>query len=124
PTKVINGKTLLDTERIDKDLLSMFSFRIPTSAHQSGAIIEIVGFLPHEQGDLMIVPKDHTTQIGEDYDIDTRYVYGFNTYQNQDGDIKKVDDTYVNEMIDRVNKKYDSDQGLNNFYRETLNNFL
>lgn len=85
---------LVDLEKIDKDLLSMFSFRIPTSAHQSGAIIEIVGFLPHEQGDLMIVPKDHTTQIGEDYDIDTRYVYGYNTLVDEQGNLKKV--TYEN----------------------------
>lgn len=79
PTVEVDGKMLLDTTKIDPSLLSMFSFRIPTSAHQSGAIIEIVGFLPHEQGDLMIVPKDHTTQLGEDYDIDTRYMYFFNT---------------------------------------------
>lgn len=79
PTIEVDGKMLLDTSKVDPSLLSMFSFRIPTSAHQSGAIIEIVGFLPHEQGDLMIVPKDHTTQLGEDYDIDTRYMYFFNT---------------------------------------------
>lgn len=79
PMVEVDGKMLLDTTKIDPSLLSMFSFRIPTSAHQSGAIIEIVGFLPHEQGDLMIVPKDHTTQLGEDYDIDTRYMYFYNT---------------------------------------------
>ena len=70
-----DGKYILDPELIDKELLTMFSFRIPTSSHQSGSTIEVVGFLPHEMGDLMIVPKDHVTQIGEDFDIDVRYYY-------------------------------------------------
>ena len=48
----------------------MFSFRIPTSSHQSGVMLEVAGFLPHTVGDLMIVPKDHTVQIGEDYGHD------------------------------------------------------
>lgn len=103
---------LVDLEKIDKDLLSMFSFRIPTSAHQSGAIIEIVGFLPHEQGDLMIVPKDHTIQIGEDYDIDTRYVYGFNTYQEEDGSIRKI------KWSDMPNSK---SENLDQLYKDYVN---
>lgn len=123
PTKKVDGKIYLDTDRIDNDLLSMFSFRIPTSAHQSGAIIEIVGFLPYEQGDLMIVPKDHATQIGEDYDIDTRYVYGFNTYTNHDGDIKKVDTAFINERIAELEAKTESDLGLSKYYQEVLNRF-
>lgn len=74
-TKEENGRVVLDMEKVDPELLKMFSFRIPTSSHQSGSTIEIVGFLPHEMGDLMIVPKDHVTQIGEDFDIDVRYYY-------------------------------------------------
>ena len=53
---------LLDTNKVPKDVLQLMSFRIPTSAHQSGSVLEIVGFLPHECGDLMIVPKEHTTK--------------------------------------------------------------
>lgn len=78
-----NGQ--IDTQKLPEELLSMFSFRIPTSSHQSGVIIEIAGFLPHSSGDLMIVPKDHTVQIGEDYDIDTRYVYQYNYFQDKSG---------------------------------------
>ena len=41
----INKETgQLDTTKLPEELLSMFSFRIPTSSHQSGVIIEVVGF--------------------------------------------------------------------------------
>ena len=56
---------------LDTELLNLFSFRTPTSSHVSGSSIEIVGILPPECGDLMIVPKNFTKQKGLDYDIDT-----------------------------------------------------
>lgn len=71
------------------NFLSVFSFRIPTSSHQSGALVEIAGFLPEESADLMIVPSEHATQIGEDYDIDTRYVYQYNYDFDEKGNIVK-----------------------------------
>jgi len=85
----INGQ--IDFDKIPKDLLSMFSFRIPTSSHQSGVVIEVVGFLPDNAADLMIVPKDHTVQIGEDYDIDTRYFYNYHYIKTADGKLKKLE---------------------------------
>lgn len=85
----VNEQGQIDTTKLPEELLSMFSFRIPTSSHQSGVIIEVAGFLPHNVGDLMIVPKDHTVQIGEDYDIDTRYVYQYNYIETPTG-LKKL----------------------------------
>lgn len=103
-----NGQ--IDTQKLPEELLSMFSFRIPTSSHQSGVIIEIAGFLPHSSGDLMIVPKDHTVQIGEDYDIDTRYVYQYNYFQDKNGNLKKmstedlsIDETEANRLTEAYN---------------------
>ena len=87
---------ILDTDKVPEELLSMFSFRIPTSSHQSGTLIEIAGFLPHESADLMIVPSEHTTQIGEDYDIDTRYVYQYNLIKNTDGSISRMKYEHIN----------------------------
>lgn len=80
----------LNTDMIDKELLEMFAFRIPTSSHQSGVIIEVAGFLPEAMGDALVVPREHTTQLGEDYDIDKRYVYKSNYYINEEGVIKKI----------------------------------
>jgi hypothetical protein len=84
-----NGFYNLNLDKIDNELLSNFSFRIPTSAHQSGAILKVVGFLPENMGDLLIVPDEHTKQIGEDFDIDKRYVYKSNYYLDSNKNIRK-----------------------------------
>lgn len=120
------GTNLIDTSKLSEDLLSMFSFRIPTSSHQSGAVIEIAGFLPHNMGDLMIVPKDHTVQIGEDYDIDTRYVYQYNYIQDSNGRLKKVDysDIQVPEQsLYELKQQFNSERdSLWNQYYENISN--
>ena len=117
------GTNILDTSKMDSELLKMFSFRIPTSAHQSGALIEIVGFLPHSCGDLMIVPGDHTTQIGEDYDIDTRYVYNQNYYQDEQGNIKKIDSTYIEKILKKIDDKFEKEQNINNLADDLIDLF-
>ncbi len=117
-----DGKTL-DTSKLDPSLLEMFSFRIPTSAHQSGAIIEIVGFLPKECGDLMVVPKDHTVQLGEDYDIDTRYVYSQNYYMDKEGNIKKVDSEYTQSKIAEIDSRTNNEVALEEAINDVINTF-
>lgn len=89
-SKEVDGFRILDLTKIDKELLSHFSFRIPTSSHQSGAILKVVGFLPEASGDMLVVPKEHTQQLGEDYDIDKRTLYKSNYYVNKEGKIKKL----------------------------------
>lgn len=93
------GKKVLNKEMIDEALLSMFSFRIPTSSHQSGAILKVVGFLPEASGDLIVVPKEHTKQIGEDYDIDKRNIYKSNYVVREDGKVEKL--TYANSGLEK-----------------------
>jgi len=99
---------------IPDDILELFSFRIPTSAHQSGVTVEVVGFLPENMGDLMVVPKDHTVQIGEDYDIDVRYYYNYNLIKDKEGNLKKINlnDSYAkefyNEELDKAISEYRS----------------
>lgn len=95
-----NGDLILNTEMMDDELLDMFSFRIPTSAHQSGAMLRVVGFLPEECGDMLIVPKEHTVQIGEDYDIDKRTLYKNHYTINKNGKIRKLNPLSSLEPID------------------------
>lgn len=93
------GERVLKLDKIDPELLSNFSFRIPTSAHQSGAILKVVGFLPENSGDLLIVPDEHTKQIGEDFDIDKRYVYKSNYKINKEtGKIEKLSLDNIEEL--------------------------
>ena len=82
----------LKEDMIDSDLLKINSFRIPYSGPQSGPTVEIVGFFAGEKyADLMIVPKNHVTQIGEDFDVDKRYTYQMWNYVDTDGKIKKLE---------------------------------
>jgi|GEM_PF-4143393 len=127
-TKTVDGKVILDTDRVDKEILTFFSFRIPTSSHQSGAIIEVVGFLPHASGDLMIVPKDHVTQIGEDFDIDVRYYYKqYITEVTEDG-VKKIRKLNENDIpqssTDRLNELYKQYNIEKKRIKEETNQFI
>lgn len=89
-SRIENGILVLNTNMIDNELLNSFSFRIPTSSHQSGAILKVVGFLPEASGDMLVVPKEHTKQIGEDFDIDKRTVYKSNYKVDKNGVISKL----------------------------------
>jgi hypothetical protein len=77
-TKEVDGKIVLDTDRIDPELLQMNGFRIPFQGHNSGMWFEIVGFLPEEAGDLVLVPGEIAGQMGSDYDVDKLYSYMYN----------------------------------------------
>lgn len=95
---VVDGRRVLRQDKIDAELLKMFSFRIPTSSHQSGAILKVVGFLPEDSQDLLIVPAEHTVQIGEDYDVDKRYIYKENYFVDKDGNIRKLSTNSIEEI--------------------------
>ena len=122
-----DGYLYLDLNMMDSDLLEQFSFRIPTSSHQSGAMLKIVGFLPEAMGDVLVVPKEHTVQIGEDFDIDKRNIYkNHYTISKRTGKIQKLSATRFLEPYDakefaeagflynmrRINSKIAEDQYL------------
>lgn len=75
---VVDGRRMLKEGAISEDLLSNFTFRIPGSAHVSGAEVEVVGFLPPESGDLIVVPGEFTVQKGLDFDVDKEQIYILN----------------------------------------------
>jgi predicted NAD-dependent protein-ADP-ribosyltransferase YbiA (DUF1768 family) len=77
----------LKEDMIDPELRNITAFRIPTSGHMSAAQVEIVGFLPNEQGDLMIVPKNLTKQKGLDFDVDKENTYSLWHETDENGKI-------------------------------------
>ena len=99
---------VIDNDKLPKELREFFSYRIPTSAHQSGMLIEVAGFLPHINGDMMVVPKDSTVQIGEDYDIDMRNWYMLNYIVDSEGNIKRLslEDSISQEEISKMKKEH------------------
>ncbi len=92
-SKTDKGFTLKE-DMIDPDLLSNVSFRIPTSGHMSMAQVEIVGILPYNVGDLMVVPGNLTTQLGLDFDIDKQTNYQLWHNVNEDGRVTQLQDSH------------------------------
>ena len=85
-TKTKTGFKLKE-DMIDPELRNITAFRIPTSGHMSAAQVEIVGFLPNEQGDLMIVPRNLTKQKGLDFDVDKENTYSLWHEADENGKI-------------------------------------
>lgn len=59
---------------LDPELLMMVSYRIPTEDKYSCAPMKVVGFLPREAGEAIILPYELTGIDGSDFDVDKRYV--------------------------------------------------
>lgn len=100
-----NGVLRLKEDMIDEQLLNITSFRIPTSGHVSMAQLDIVGILPTEVGDLMIVPKNLTKQKGLDFDIDKETTYQLHTYLNNENRIVPLDTNAKQELLKAADAK-------------------
>lgn len=61
-------------EKTDPDLLKMIGYRIPSEDKYSLAPIKIVGFMPKEAGDGIMLPYEITLITGSDFDIDKFYL--------------------------------------------------
>ena len=58
----------------DPELLKMVSYRIPTEDKYSCAPMKVVGFMPREAGDAIMLPYELTEIDDSDFDVDKRYV--------------------------------------------------
>lgn len=115
--EVQNGSFILKEEMFDKDLLSLLTFRIPTSGHQSGSQVEIAGFLPHISADLMIVPRNFTKQKGLDFDVDKENSYQLWHYMTNDGKFEALSEKHRTEILANADKLKDSNnEAANNFF--------
>lgn len=75
--KFADGEGNIDIDMIElvnPDLLKMVGYRIPTEAKYSMAPLKIVGFLPREAGEGIMLPNDITLLTGSDFDIDKEYL--------------------------------------------------
>ena len=59
---------------IDPELLKMVSYRIPTDDKYSCAPMKVIGFMPREAGDAIMLPYELTEIDDSDFDVDKRYV--------------------------------------------------
>ena len=108
-----NGNTILDSTKVDDEVLEAIGFRIPTQGFNSMAYMKIVGFLPKGIVNTIIAPREFIAQMGSDFDIDKLY-NDFNATIYEDGKIRKLNNSdlatykrgeeYKNKL--RVIKKY------------------
>lgn len=73
----MNSDGEVDVEAINQispELLKMVGYRIPTEDKYSIAPLKIVGFLPREAGNAIMMPNDITLINGSDFDIDKMYL--------------------------------------------------
>ncbi len=75
--KFANPDGTINTEainKVDPELLKMVSYRIPTEDKYSCAPMKVVGFMPREAGDAIMLPYELTEIDDSDFDVDKRYV--------------------------------------------------
>lgn len=75
--KFANADSTINVEAInntDPELLKMVSYRIPTEDKYSCAPMKVVGFMPREAGDAIMLPYELTEIDDSDFDVDKRYV--------------------------------------------------
>lgn len=61
-------------EETNPEMLKLITYRIPTEDKYSMAPCKIVGFMPREAGETIMLPYELTSIDGSDFDIDKRYV--------------------------------------------------
>jgi hypothetical protein len=121
------GRKFLNEDRIKAELLESTSFRIPTSGHVSIASVEIVGFLPPQNGDIMVVPPNFLPQKGLDFDVDKEYLYNLWHALDEEDNIVSLEDgikmTYqeiemleknINDQIESMRDYYKDNQEMLN----------
>lgn len=99
----------IDPAKLPDELRHFIGARIPNQGHNSMLPIEIVGFIPDNMGDLMIVPAEITQQMGSDFDVDKLYVYK-RAYKQNGNKLEvyaQAEDGTGDEMKDLKNQYFD-----------------
>lgn len=112
-------------EALDPDLLKMIGYRIPTEAKYSMAPLKIVGFLPREAGDGIMLPNDITLLNGSDFDVDKEYLmrkdYGISRTKTTKSALHKIlYDALVESQSGKLN--YNTKSQLNDLVKMFLDN--
>lgn len=103
-------------EAIDPDLLKMISYRIPTEDKYSCAPMKVVGFMPREAGDAIMLPYELTEIDDSDFDVDKRYVMrkDIQIVENKPAIekllIQRVSENYAKTYDGKVNKRFITEQ--------------
>lgn len=116
-----NYRNLTFKEQIKwlKENPEVVGYRIPTQGQNSMSVLKIVGFLPENVGDTIIVPNDYTALTGSDFDIDKIYIMRHNYYA-KDGKLHKVE---FSKGMDEDSIKARHRAYISSFYYKHLKDF-
>lgn len=115
-----DGRFTLKESMFDKDLLTLFGYRLPTPSLNAGSVIEIAGFLPAQSADLMIASQNFVVQMGSDFDVDKFNTYQKWHHQDKEGGMRVLREEYINEIMDAAYKELEEKglKDLNKKYRK------
>jgi alkylated DNA repair dioxygenase AlkB/putative lipoic acid-binding regulatory protein len=91
--------------KVDKRLLTLVGYRIPTQGMNSIENLEIVEFLPPSTMNAIILPKEIVAKSGGDFDIDKLNIFRPNFYV-ESGDKTRLE--YINDTIKKHNSNSDA----------------
>lgn len=69
----------------------IMGYRIPTQGTNSVSKLKVVGFLPENYGDTIVLPAEFTTLTGSDFDIDKLYVARYNYGLDENNNPYKIE---------------------------------
>jgi hypothetical protein len=81
-------------DNIPSELLEIFGIRIPTEDKRSMMTARVVEILPAHMGNSIMVPSERILYSGEDYDIDSIFIYRKEVYKDINGNVRAYG-TYV-----------------------------
>lgn len=94
------GNYIIDDEQV----LINIGYRIPTQGHNSILHLRVVGFLPAHLNQMVIVPKEITTQGGSDFDVDKLNLFIPNV-EVVNGKVQMINDQMNPEEIFQTKKE-------------------
>lgn len=120
----------LDEGIITEDDITILAERIPTEDKYSMYKMRIVGFLPRQEGEKIIMPKELTTLSGTDFDIDKMFVFfyfaidslnkqihGIKTKLKKDKTLSAEDRADLEASLERLEDELDSKETANEILR-------
>lgn len=127
--KLATFNTMIAESKVDKRILTLVPFRIPTQLQNAIEAVEIKAFLDPALGNTMEVPAGITVKVGSDFDVDKLTTYMPNFAITKDGleyvtepkDSSKLK-AKVEELKSKVNElKLEKARTLNSEEREAAN---
>lgn len=117
-----NGKTVIDMNKLPKELREIVGYRIPTESKHSMMSLVIKGFLPQKNGSCIMLPAEITSIAGSDFDIDKMFLIFPEFREHKIYNFKKAWEDFRKE-IDENNRRNATDLNINKLFKSMDESF-